>query len=146
MACSCAKPEPALNPRHLGDCVRCAKPIAGKWVVDDNRMAEFFELLGRYNELGDSAIEDFDAFRWHCEHRERWGRDRFKLAYLARDNAAEGLEEGADLAIYACLEYWKMHRGRFDPDVAADLLDAAYHAALAHAALRRAQARRKGSP
>jgi hypothetical protein len=68
--------------------------------------------------------------------RERAGRSQFGLKYLGRDNAAEGQEEAADGVNYCAFE-WLNDRRAGTEDIAPDLLIAAHHFALAHAALER---------
>lgn len=71
-----------------------------------------------------------------AQARERDGRGEFGLNYLSRSNPEEGQEEAADGLNYAAFD-WLCDRRAGIEEIDPDLLDAAHHFALAHAALER---------
>lgn len=97
-----------------------------------------------------SSDENFQSFfRWlleipgvepdfvpYCENRERFGRDRYGLAYLTKDGPREAMEEAADLAIYCYLHLLRAKRDG-TPQEKEKALEAATHAAKAWSVLRR---------
>ena len=130
--CYCDRPR--LNDRRPGYCRRCGQQIDDRWISSDETMAAFFDQLAGLPGITAAAL-------LHGLNRERAGRKEFGFAYLGRDNPAEGQEEAADGLIYCALD-WLNDRRAGTEDVDADLIDAAHHFALAHAALERK--RRKG--
>lgn len=96
-----------------------------------------------------STDENFQSFfRWlleipgidpdfipYCLRRERYGRDRYGLAYLGKDGPREAMEEAADLAIYCYLHLLRSKRDG-TPQEKEKALEASVHAAKAWAILR----------
>jgi hypothetical protein len=140
MSCTCRQPRRSPNPRAGASCVVCGRQIAGGWVVGDEQMAEFFEVLAL-----PPVAPDLASFREHCLAREGAGREKFGFQYLARDNDEDGMEEAADLANYACFGNAKMHRTYWDPEAASLRWQAAKHAAKAHHLLKLARAAERGA-
>lgn len=113
-----------------GWCRYCGGFLNPDWLTSTEGLQAFL----------DAALVD-PVTAAHCHVREQAGRDEFGLAYLSRNNPAEGREEAVDGCNYAYFESLKDRRvGSRDLDF--DLLDAARHFALAHQALVRAGARR----
>lgn len=139
--CECPAPGVSLDPRHEGTCQRCGHRFDPEWLADDETVAEFYDRLA----LSLPGEPTFPHFRALATVRERSGRPIFGLAYLTRDNVAEGAEEAADGANYALLEGLRMKRAGIDP---ADdlLLSAARHFALGYAMLAEAQGKHRGIP
>lgn len=127
--CQCDRP--ALNERRPEFCRRCGvrhNPLA---ITSNEAMLEFQTRIASLPGVTAAGLI-------HAVKREQAGRDQFKLTYLGRDNDAEGMEEFADGLVYPYLSWLNDRRaGRLD--IHPDLLDAAHHAALAHAALERRQ-------
>lgn len=141
MTCACPKPTEHPNPRCSDTCVKCGRALEGDWLATSESMGELHDLL-----LEGRPIHDYAGFRQHAEAREFAGRTKFGLAYLSKDNCADGLEEAADGGNYSFFEIHKARREGEDPDITALCLDAAYHFAQAHASLRQAMASRAGAP
>lgn len=137
--CACPHPEP--KPQKPAFCVKCGFHLAPRWTCGATTIDAWLQRLE------DSLPgEDLGAFREHVAVRELAGRNRFRFAYLDRDNLLEGTEEAVDLALYALLDVLRATReGRGEEDV--DLaLTAAAHAARAHSALLQLRDKRSGAP
>ena len=129
---SCACPVPREKPHDAGNCRSCGKVIEDRWVSNDRNFAEFFGRL--------RALPGVDrAFVDQCRSRELAGRDIFGHAFLGRQNADEGSEEAADLALYCYLGLLRARRERRHEQIEL-ALEAAQHAAKAHATLLRLRA------
>jgi hypothetical protein len=133
IGCRCDKPRE--NPRRTGYCRRCGNSLGRKWQSTDENMTAFLRRLASLPGVTAEAI-------LHAQQRERAGREEFGFLYLSRNNDAEGQEEAADLVIYPFLSWLNDRRDGVD-EIDLDLLDAAHHAALAHAALQRRRLRRE---
>lgn len=147
MPCQCPAPSESADPRTEGECAKCGRPIDSELINPDRQLAAFFDHLeAAARGAGKKAPPIFVAFREHCEMRERIGRERFGVGYLAKDNAAEALEECCDTAIYMALDairYSRQHGEDADLSLA---LTAAFHAYRSYEAVRRLAAKRRGSP
>jgi hypothetical protein len=130
--CHCSKP--VTRHRSPKSCLRCLGEIEDRWLSSDENTAAFLGRVAALPEVTGPALH-------HAQKRERAGRETFGFAYLSRDNDREGLEEAADGLIYAALS-WLCDRRTGREDIDPDLLDAAHHFALAHAALERRLARK----
>lgn len=130
--CQCEVPEYHGKIRP-GYC-RCGGWINPAWVSSDETFEAFFKQIAALPGVTPSMIE-------HCRQRERAGREEFGLAYLGRNNPLEGQEEGGDGGNYSFFETLKDIRAG-EQEIDPDLLDAAHHFALAHAALDRRRARK----
>ena len=130
--CSCDRPRDhaTVNPGFRdGWCATCGGYLNPDWLSTSQGLNRFLQRAGADHLAGA-----------HCYSRELAGRAEFGLAYLTRDNPAEGMEEAADGMIYSFLESLKDRRAG-EPEVDFDLLDAARHFALAHEALVRRRGR-----
>jgi hypothetical protein len=147
VTCQCSKPIQSLNRVRHGDmCLRCGRQVTGDWVADDDTMGDFFDRLaeGMSLALDLDPGHPFEFFRRHCLARERAGRERFRLQYLARENAIDAMEEAADLANY-CSFGQMVHRRSGSHD-SVHLLMAAHFAAKAYECLLRERAECRGTP
>lgn len=144
MSCSCPEPVESSNPRNRGTCNKCARPIPGDVLSNDQTVKAFFDRLS--SALPGEPPDSFLDFRELCERREREGRDRFGLQYLRRDNCLEAAEEAADLALYMHLELLRERRAAVSSADSALAFTAAYHAYLAFDASRRLRSTHRGSP
>lgn len=140
--CACRQPRVSPNSRRNGTCVRCSGRLDPSWVSSDETLAAFLDHLASTIPGWPEAAGSFDAFRRQVQARERAGRETFGFAYLSRDNPAEGLEEAADLAIYAYLDTLKALREGEDDELAL-ALTAARKAWEAHEALNALLSRRR---
>lgn len=125
----CACEHPRENDRRPGYCRRCGVRFNPKWLSSDENLTAFLTRVAQLPEITPAAI-------LHAQRRERAGRKAFGLSYIGRDNDAEGQEEAADGLIYAALSWLNDCRNGTE-EIDPDLLDAAHHFAMAHAALER---------
>jgi hypothetical protein len=125
--CRCERPS--LNDRRPDFCRRCGVKHSPRILSSDTTLAEFQAEVAKLPGVTPGIFTD--SFR-----RERAGRVEFGLKYLGRDNCAEGLEEAADGFNYACFA-WLNDRRAGTEAIDPELLTAAHHFALAHAALER---------
>jgi hypothetical protein len=125
----CRCDRPVLNPRRPDFCRRCGVRHDPQAQSNVSTIGEFFAHLSDLPGVGAAALH-------HAQVREQAGREEFGLSYLGRDNDAEACEEAADGIIYAHLSALNDRRAGIQ-DIDPDLLDAAHHFALAHAALER---------
>lgn len=135
MICKCPKPEPAVNPRHEGTCVKCGYSMAPFDQSDEN-FAAFWERIESsypgWQFVGYEPPDEHQTLRLQTTHRELAGRTQFGYDYLQpeRDNFREAREELADALIYLYLETLKNRRDGDDPEwdvvleIADDLLSA----------------------
>lgn len=127
MSAGCECPVPRPRPYDPGSCRDCGRIISPAWTPSDFNFETFF---GRLSALPGVV----PAFVFQCRTRELAGRDVFGFRFCDRDNAAEGQEEAADLALYAHLHILRARReGRTEQLELA--LTAAHHAAMAWVAL-----------
>ena len=112
-----------------GTCMICAKAIDESYISSDANLAEFFAYLGDFPDVSPRLLTV-------AADREREGRRRYGLSYLAKNNPREATEEIADLIIYCYLHWLRSKREGQDVDMAA-LLEAVVHGAQAYNALRR---------
>ena len=125
----CTCPIPREKSYDPGSCRNCGKRLDPSWVSNDANFNAFFRQL-----LALPGVER--SFIAHCRSREVAGRDTFGYAFTNRNNAAEGLEEAADLAIYCYLSLLHARReGRREHVELA--LEAAQRAGEAHELLLR---------
>lgn len=127
----CRCEHPRLNNRRPDYCRCCGVRHLPASISSDETMGEFFARLADLPGITAPALI-------HAQQRERAGRKEFGLRYLGRNNAAEGCEEAGDGLVYSALEWLNDRRVGIE-DIDPDLLDAAHHFALAHAALERRQ-------
>jgi hypothetical protein len=145
--CQCPKPVQSLNAeRHGQMCLKCGRQVRGDWVADDETMWDFFDRLAEGMNLPVDLDpgHPFEYFRRHCLARERAGRDRFRLQYLARENAVDAMEEAADGANYSA--FGQMVHRRMGVHDSVHLLMAAHHFAKAYECLMRERAELRGTP
>jgi len=125
----CRCPSPRQNHRRPAFCSQCGVGLDPKWISSDENLAVFLTRLADLPGVTPAGL-------LHAQTRERAGRVEFGLKYLGRDNIAEGQEEAADGSMYAYLE-WLNDRRRGAVSIDPELLTAAHHFSLAHAALER---------
>jgi len=130
--CQCPVPE------YLGD-IRpgycwCGGYVSREWITSDSTFSDFLRQLSPLPGVTGRVVQ-------HSQARERAGRTEFGLEYLSRNNPLEGQEEAADGLNYSFFETLKDIRAG-EQEIDPDLLDAAHHFALAHAALDRRRARK----
>jgi hypothetical protein len=145
--CACPVPVQSLNRARHGDvCLKCGRMARGDWIADDDTIPAWFDRLAESMNLplDQDPGHPFEFFRRHAVNRERAGRDRFRLSYLGRDNAVEGMEEAVDGSMYAALEDMRDKRAGRSPSV--HLLMAAMYAAKMHECFMRHRAERRGTP
>lgn len=144
--CKCSVPRPRIHgPSGIFSCLSCGREVAGPWVLNGERITDFFEYLELFpTPVGTES--PLAAVRGLCRARELAGRVKFGFAYLDRDNAAEALEEAADGINYCLMEQLRYERAGGDEHAKADLYEAAHYFALAYGALQHARARRRGAP
>ena len=124
--CQCERPRVGRNPDFCGFCLVRLGP---SWVSSDRNLRPFMARVASLPTVTAPALI-------HAQKREKAGRVEFGLSYIGRNNDTEGREEAADGLIYTYLS-WLNDRRAGTEEVDPDLLDAAYHFALAHAALER---------
>jgi len=125
--CLCVRPK--QNPRSTGYCRRCGIRLDPRWISSDETMGQFYKPVMDLPGVRPGTIVQAQA-------RERDGRDLFGLNYLSRSNEEEALEEFSDALNYAAFS-WLVDRRAGIEEIDPDLLDAAHHTALAHAAIER---------
>ncbi len=129
--CRCARPS--MNERRPDFCRRCGVKHDQRILSSDETLAEFQAQVAKLPGVTPGILID-------SHRRERAGRVEFGLKYLGRDNCAEGLEEAVDGLNYACFD-WLNDRRAGAKEIDPELLTAAYHFALAYAALERKRRR-----
>lgn len=133
--CHCPKPEPAVDPRHQGTCVKCGHSMAPFDQTDENFAAFWERIESSYAGWQLPLYEPPDeqqTLRLQTTHREKAGRSIFGYAYLSpeRDNIREAREEISDCLLYLYLETLRNVRDGDDPEwdvvleIADDLLSA----------------------
>lgn len=127
--CHCQHPR--LNDRRPEFCRCCGARHLPAAISSDRTMMEWQTRLANLPGVTPDGL-------LHAIQRERAGRDEFGLLYLTRRNAEEGKQEAADGMNYSFFA-WLQDRRNGTEDIDPDLLDAAHHFALAHAALERRQ-------
>jgi hypothetical protein len=127
MNCRCEKPR--LNRRRPEFCAACSVRLDPRIISSDENATLFFARIASLPGITADAL-------LHAHQREVAGRTEFGLSYIGRDNCAEGKEEAADGVIYSYLDWLNDRRDGSD-EIDPDLIDAAHHFALAHAALER---------
>jgi hypothetical protein len=110
MSCKCQQPLPSPNPRTTS-CNRCALPIDGPGISNDDELRDFFNCL----ESGMSPPKAKPDKKWLwlrqlSEDREREGREKFGLAYLQHDYLENVAEEAADIIVYSYLRHLRTLR------------------------------------
>jgi hypothetical protein len=129
MGCRCAVPRPHFV--HPNKCLDCGRWLDPRIVDSDENVAIFHGRLEAIPGMPTAALD-------HARERNRTGREIFGLAYLDRNNPAEGREESADGVNYAFYDWLKGRReGR--EEINPHLLAAARYFALAHQELLRAE-------
>ena len=128
MICKCPKPEPAVDPRHEGTCVKCGHSMAPFDQTDANFAAFWERIESSYAGWQFPLYEPPDeqqTLRLQTTHRELAGREHFGYAYLARDNIREAREEICDALLYLYLESLKDARDGIDSewDVVLEIAD-----------------------
>ncbi len=140
--CECPRPVAKVKPGRERFCERCGFYLGDSWRSSDANLDRFFNSLTSCQNVP-ITVADFEGL---CDRREREGRDKFKFAYLDRDNISEAAEEAADLALYMYLDLLKAER-EGNGDEGRDLaMTVAFHAAQAYDALARLRQKRNHSP
>lgn len=144
MSCACPAPLEATDPRRAGSCNKCGRTFEADWLSTDETVKEFFDWLE--SSIPATEMEEFTAFRRHCEEREKAGRETFGIAHLHRSNPTEATEEAADIGVYAHLAVLEERRNEGDAQEMSLALEGARYAYLAHKCFRELAAKRRGSP
>lgn len=125
--CKCYLPQ--RHTVHAQVCGHCRKLLDPAWTDSDVNWRELRTMLEAVPMISGPALD-------HAAARLASGREEFGFHYLARNNAAEALEELADVIVYMFLELLRERRlGVEDPDP--QLLKAAQAAAELHGQLER---------
>jgi hypothetical protein len=127
MNCRCERPR--LNRRRPEFCAACSVRLDPRIISSDENLAIFIQRIASLPGVTANAL-------LHAQRRELAGRTEFGLSYIGRDNDAEAQEEYGDGLVYPYLS-WLNDRRYGSDEIDPDLVEAAYHSALAHAAVER---------
>lgn len=150
MSCSCTPPHPGPErPGHSShkSCLTCGRKIDERLLEPSPFISDFFgHVEASIPSVEGEPEQTWQAFRRHCELREQAGRPTFGYRFTAKDNAAEALEEAADLALYMALEQLKLLYLGNEEEVPAVAYEAVRHAYLAYRCACDVRAKVHGSP
>lgn len=145
MTCSCPEPNEGADPRHKGQCLKCALPIDPRVLSSDETVGEFYDWLERAEFPKGGVTPVYGHFRQVAEAREREGREKFGLSYLHRKNEAEALEELADASNYLLFAVLQA-RQRGEDEEWSTAVEVARHCFKAYEFAALHAAKRRGSP